>query len=80
MSQQSLQMQSQYLCHHIKDLVEMIYMDQTGHFPAVSHQGHKYIMCLVKGDGNYIALEPMISHDKVEMIWFYNQLIDQLQK
>lgn len=64
----------------MKDLAEMIYMDQTGHFPAVSHHRHKYIMCWVKVDGNYIALEPIISHDKVEMILFYNQLIDQLQK
>lgn len=41
----------------IKETADMIYTDQTGYFPVVFSQGHKYIMILVKIDGNYIAME-----------------------
>jgi hypothetical protein len=63
----------------IKDVTELVYSDQTGRFPVVSSQGHKYIMVLIKVDGNYIALEPMNSREASEMTRAYNEIMDRLQ-
>jgi hypothetical protein len=63
----------------IKDVTELVYSDQTGRFPVVSSQGHKYIMVLIEVDGNYIAFEPMKSREASEMIRAYNEIMDRLQ-
>jgi hypothetical protein len=62
----------------VKDTAEMIYTDQTGRFPIVSSQGHKYIMFLCDVDSNYIAFEAMKSRDENEMIRTYNALLARL--
>jgi hypothetical protein len=62
----------------IKDVTELVYSDQTGRFPVVSSQGHKYIMELIEVDGNYIAFEPMKSRDSSEMIRAYNEIMNRL--
>jgi hypothetical protein len=36
-----------------------MHTNQTGRFPATSNRGNKYIMVLVKVDGNYIDAKPM---------------------
>jgi hypothetical protein len=36
-----------------------MHSDQSSRFPATSSIGKKYIMVLVKVDGNYIDAEPM---------------------
>lgn len=56
------------------------HQDQTSHFPIVSCQGHKYIMCLAKLDDSYMAFDLMRSHDKAGMIPVNDQLIDRLWK
>lgn len=64
----------------IKDFSEMIYTDQTGRFPMVSSNGHKYIMFLIEDDGNYIMFEPMKSRDKDEMIRVYDSMLNRLKQ
>ena len=64
----------------VKDTAEMIYTDQTGGFPIVSSQGHKYIMFLCDVDSNYIAFEAMKSRDESEMIRTYNALLTRLAR
>ena len=63
----------------VKDASEIIYTDQTGRFPVVSSQGHKYLMFLYEADGNYIMFEPMRSREEGEMIRTYNVLIERLK-
>jgi hypothetical protein len=43
----------------IYNATETMHCDQTGHFSTTSSRGNKYIMVLVKVDGNYIDTEPM---------------------
>ena len=64
----------------IKDFNDMIYTDQTGKFPVVSSNGHKYIMFLIEVDGNYIMFEPMKSRDQDEMIRVYNIMLNRLKQ
>ncbi len=45
-----------------------MYTDQPGRFPATSNKGNKYIIVLVKIDGNYIDAEPMKSKTEGAMI------------
>ena len=40
---------------------DTVHFDQTGHFPATSSSGNKYIMVLVEIDSNVILVEPMKS-------------------
>jgi hypothetical protein len=63
----------------IKDVTEMVYSNQTGRFPVISSQGHKYIMVLIEVDGNYISVEPMKSREASEMIRAYNAIMDRLK-
>jgi hypothetical protein len=43
----------------IHNASETMHTNQTGRFPATSTSKNKYIMTLVKVDGNYIDAEPM---------------------
>ena len=52
--------------------------DQTGHFPATSSRGNKYIMVSVEVDGNYIDAEPMENKSKGAMIKAYIALWTRL--
>jgi hypothetical protein len=51
---------------------------QTGRFPATLSRGNKYIMVLVKVDGNYINAEPMKNKSEGSMIKAYLALWNQL--
>jgi hypothetical protein len=64
----------------IHNASETMYSDQTGRFPATSSRGNKYIMVLVKVDGNYINVEPMKSKAEQEMIKAYLTLWTQLTR
>lgn len=64
----------------VKDISEMVYTDQTGRFPVVSSQGHKYIMILVEVDGNYIANEAMKSRETSEIVRAYKAIIQKLKR
>jgi hypothetical protein len=55
-----------YIKIHIA--TETMYSDQTGRFPATSSRGNKYIMVLVKVDGNCIDAEPMKNKSEGAMI------------
>ena len=61
--------------HHA---TETMYSDQTGHFPATSSKGNKYIMVLVEVDGNYIDAEPMKNKSEGSMIKTYHILWNHL--
>ena len=63
-----------------KDMYIKIYLandtahfNQTGHFPALSSKGNKYIMVLVEIDGNYIDAELMKNKTEGSMIKAYQQ-------
>jgi hypothetical protein len=43
----------------IHNPTDTAHSDQTGRFPVTSSSGNKYIMVLVKVDGNFIDAEPM---------------------
>ena len=43
----------------IHNASDTMHTDQSVHFPATSSAGNKYIMTLVKVDGNYIDAEPL---------------------
>ncbi len=43
----------------IHNATDTMHTDQTGRFPATSSRGNKYIMVLVKVNGNYIEAKPM---------------------
>jgi len=55
-----------------------VHFDQTGHFPAMSRRGNKYIMVLVEIDGNYIDAEPMKNKTEGSMIKAYLALWERL--
>jgi hypothetical protein len=63
----------------VKEHSDMIHTDQTGQFPVVSEQGHKYIMTLVDIDSNYIAMEPMRSKETAELIRVYETIMTRLK-
>eukprot|EP00804_Cyclotella_cryptica_P003025 CCRYP_006012-RA/>CCRYP_006012-RA protein AED:0.40 eAED:0.40 QI:0/0/0/1/0/0/2/0/304 len=48
--------------------------DQTGRFPVISQQGHKYLMVAVDFDGNYIDAECMKSHKTNNLIKAYQNI------
>jgi len=50
---------------------ETMHTDQTGRFPANSSSGNKYIMVLVKINGNYIDGEPMKDRTEGSLIKAY---------
>ena len=54
--------------HNARDTM---HTNQTGHFPATSNTGYKYIMTLVEVDGNYIDTEPMKNRSVGSMIKAY---------
>ena len=62
----------------IHNASDTMYTDQTGHFPATSSTGNKYIMTLVEVDGNYIDVEPMKNRSARSMIKAYLALWNQL--
>jgi hypothetical protein len=51
-----------------------MYTDQTGHFPVISHYGHKYIMVAIKLDGNYIDTECIKSCKTSNLIKAYQSI------
>jgi hypothetical protein len=55
-----------------------MHTNQTGHFPANSSSGNKYIMVLVEIDGNYIDAEPMKDRMEGSMIQAYLILWTQI--
>jgi len=55
-----------------------VHFDQTGHFPATSSRGNKYIMVLVEIDGHYIDAEPMKNKTEGLMIKAYLALWERL--
>jgi hypothetical protein len=55
-----------------------MHTDQSGCFPATSSAGTKYIMTLVKVDGNYINAEPMKDRTAGSMIKAYLALWNRL--
>jgi hypothetical protein len=57
---------------------DTVHFDQTGHFPAMSSRGNKYIMVLVEIDGNYIDTEPMKNKTEGSMIKAYLALWERL--
>jgi hypothetical protein len=61
----------------IYNATKMMHSNQTGHFPATSSRGNKYIMMLVEVDGNYINAEPMKNKSGGSMIKAYLALWDQ---
>jgi hypothetical protein len=50
---------------------DTMHTDQSGRFPATSSAGNKYIMTLIKVDGNYIDAEPMKDRTAGSMIKAY---------
>jgi hypothetical protein len=63
-----------------------MHSNQTGCFPTTSSKGNKYIMVLVKVNGNYINPEPTKNKSKGSMIkaylalWNQHQIIQRNQK
>ncbi len=55
----------------IYNATETMHSDQTGRFLAKSSRGNKYIMVLVKVDGNYVDAEPMENKSEGSMIKAY---------
>ena len=53
---------------------ETVYSDQTGRLPVQSSRGNTSIMCLFDVDANYIAVEPIRSHNDNQMIPAYQKL------
>jgi hypothetical protein len=62
----------------IHNATETMHSDQTGCFPVTSSRGNKYIMVLVKVDGNYIDAEPMKNKLEGAMIKAYIALWTRL--
>jgi hypothetical protein len=62
----------------IHNATETMHSDQTGHFPATSSRGNKYIMVLVEVNGNYIDAERMNNKSAGEMIKVYLALWTRL--
>jgi hypothetical protein len=62
----------------IHNATETMHSDQTRHFPVTSSRGNKYIMVLVKVDGNYIHAEPMKNKSEGAMIKAYIALWTRL--
>ena len=57
----------QEICINIEDMKHLMYTDQTGKFPVVSSQGHRYIMVQCKTYGTFILVEPMKNRTLGEM-------------
>ena len=55
-----------------------MHTNQTGRFPATSSRGNKYVMVLVKVDGNFIDAEPMKNRSEGAMIKAYQALWTRL--
>jgi hypothetical protein len=55
----------------IHNASDTIHTDQSSCFPATSSTGNKYIMALVKVDGNCIDAEPMKDRTAESMIKAY---------
>ena len=52
----------------IINLIEKIYLDQTGHFPVQSSKGNKYIMIAYDHDSNDILLKALKSKSAAEYL------------
>ncbi len=64
---------------HIEDISNLIHTDQTGAFPFISQQGHRYIMVAIHLNVNYIFVKPMCSRSKKEMIRSYKKIINWMR-
>jgi hypothetical protein len=62
----------------IYNATKTIHSNQTGCFPAILSRGNKYIMVLVKVDGNYIDAESMKNKSEGSMIKTYLALRNRL--
>ena len=58
----------------IQDLNGMISVDQTGKFPILSQQGHRYIMILYNYDTNGILATGVQSRKAIDLIDAYESL------
>ena len=60
---------------HVFDATKKaMYMDKPGHFPVTYASGNKYLMVVVKLDGNYIDAEPMPARTAKELICTYQTI------
>ncbi len=58
----------------VHNATKTMHSDQTGHFPATSSKGNKYIMVLEEVDRNFIDAEPMKDKSEGAMIKAYTTL------
>jgi hypothetical protein len=58
----------------VHNATKTMHSNQTGHFPATSRKGNKYIMVVVELDGNFIDPEPMKDKSEGAMIKAYTTL------
>jgi hypothetical protein len=59
------------ICIKIHNVTKTMHSDQMGHFPATLSRGNKYIMVLVKVNGNYIDAELMKNKSAGETVKAY---------
>ena len=53
-----------------EDLADLIYTDQTGHFPTRARRGNQYIMVLAEIDSDSILVEPQVPEGEVSNTWW----------
>ena len=71
----SPQTRTRDICIKIKNIKQLMNIDQRGKFPIKSNQGNRYIMVLCKIDGKLIMVKPMKYRTSGKMCKAYGRLM-----